>query len=159
MLLFPLEHSAEYESLHPEFAAVLAFLKQHQNEKLETGKHDVPGTRSFVIVSQDLGRGKSDSPLEVHREYIDIQYVVEGKELIGWSPLDACKQPTSEFDPSRDIGFFQDLPQSWLVVRPGQCAVFYPEDAHAPLAASGPVRKIVAKIPRQPGQEVTTSAT
>lgn len=150
MLLFPLDDSQAYDRLHPEFAAVLAFLNQHRNGTLEVGKHDIPETQSFAIVSQDLGRGKSDSPLEVHRQYIDIQFVVEGKELIGWSPLATCRQPTAAFDITRDVGFFQDLPQSWFVVRPGQCAVFYPEDAHAPLAASGPVHKIVAKIPRNP---------
>jgi len=31
-------------------------------------------------------------------------------------------------------------------MRPGQCLVVYPEDAHAPLIGNGRIRKLVAKV-------------
>ncbi len=131
----------------PDFERAFQFLKQADWSQIADGKLDIPETDAFVIVASDLGRGKSDSPLEAHRQYVDIQLVIDGKELIGWSPIEACKQVQSDYDSQRDIMFFSDVPQTWLAMRAGQFAVFFPQDAHAPLAGSGPVRKAVAKIP------------
>lgn len=41
---------------------------------------------------------------------------------------------------------FFDRPATWLAVSRGVFAVFYPEDAHAPLASLGPIHKAVVKI-------------
>lgn len=106
----------------------------------------IAGDDLAVLVSSDQGRGRRNSPLEVHRRFIDIQYVISGNEVIGWRSFDSCKKSTSPFDDSRDIGFLADRPESWFRLSPGSFAVFFPTDAHAPLAGSGLVRKAVVKI-------------
>lgn len=146
MILCELEEAYRYVSLNTRFQDVLNYLSQI-TPAWEVGRHEIPDTDCFVIVASDLGRGKSESPLEIHRKYVDIQLVLEGKELIGWQALSLCRNVTEAYDESRDIAFYGDLPQTWLSIRPGQCAFFFPEDAHAPLAGSGPVMKAVAKIP------------
>src|SRR5690606_33531993 len=93
-----------------------------------------------------FGRGQADSPLEYHRRYLDIQYVVHGTDLIGWQPTGDCRYEQAAFDVERDIGFFVDRPGTWCRVPAGYFAIFYPEDAHAPLGGTGPVHKVVVKI-------------
>jgi beta-galactosidase beta subunit len=44
------------------------------------------------------------------------------------------------------VGFFYDRPTTWLTLSAGQFAVFFPEDAHAPLAGQGGVHKAVVKV-------------
>ena len=50
------------------------------------------------------------------------------------------------YDAGRDIAFFADEPAAWFPLERGQFAVFFPDDAHAPLAASGSLHKVVIKV-------------
>ncbi len=84
--------------------------------------------------------------MEVHRRYVDVQLCLIGDEQIGWRPLAQCAAPQGPFDCERDIQFFNDRPETWLALRPGLFAIFFPDDAHAPLAGEGEVRKAVFKL-------------
>jgi biofilm protein TabA len=46
----------------------------------------------------------------------------------------------------REVMLFADRPETWFVVKPGSFTIFYPQDAHAPLAGSGETRKAVMKV-------------
>ena len=110
------------------------------------GRHEIDGDRISISVDHVEGRGREGARLEAHRQHIDIQLTLAGVEQIGWRPLAVCEQPEGVFDPTRDIGFYRDRPETWLVVPPGTFAIFFPEDAHAPLAGEGAVRKAIVKI-------------
>ena len=58
-----------------------------------------------------------------------------------------CQKPQGEYDAEKDIEFFEDVPDSYVTVLPGEFAVFFPEDAHAPLIGTGEVHKVVIKVP------------
>ncbi len=53
---------------------------------------------------------------------------------------------TEPYDEARDIVFFGDAPQTWTVLPTGKYMIFFPDDAHAPLAAAGPNTKAVIKV-------------
>ncbi|HLA84394.1 MAG TPA: YhcH/YjgK/YiaL family protein [Thermoguttaceae bacterium] len=146
MLIDHLQNADRYSVLHPGFADGFAFLRRKDLAKLPDGRHDIDGDRLFAVVSRVSGRGREQSPLEVHRRYIDIQFVVDGEDCIGWLPTSDCRQVSSPFDGEKDLGVFYDPPAKWLTVEPGTFALFYPEDAHAPLAASGHMHKVVVKV-------------
>lgn len=78
------------------------------------------------------------------------QLVLEGDEQMGWKPLADCHNPVSEHSDERDIRFFHDAPASWVAVPPDHFCIFFPEDAHAPLVASGQVRKVIFKVAVNP---------
>ena len=92
------------------------------------------------------GRKKEDALLETHEKYIDIQLVLAGTDNMGWKPKLLCKNPAGEFDPEKDVQFFKDNPDSWLETKSGAFAIFFPEDAHMPLIASGMLHKVVVKV-------------
>lgn len=146
MILASLADFDRYAPLHGGFARVLEFLRGGECERLPLGKHAIDGERLFVLVGEDAGRGQAGAPLEAHRRYIDIQYVVRGVDAMGWRPLAECKQPRAEFDTAKDIVFFDDTPATWFDVPQGSLVVFYPSDAHAPLAGTGTPRKAVVKV-------------
>ena len=104
------------------------------------------GDRLYLSIDHTQGRGRDRARLEAHRRYIDIQYTIEGDEEIGWMPLADCGAPATGFDESRDIGFFDRRPTTWLSVPQGTFVVFYPEDAHAPLAGRGAIKKAIMKV-------------
>jgi YhcH/YjgK/YiaL family protein len=135
-----------YVTLHPLFPQAFRFLADTDLQSLAPGRHALDGDRLYVSIDHSEGRGRDGARLEAHRRYIDIQYTIEGHEEIGWMALADCGAPAGGFDETRDIGFFDRRPATWLCVPRGTFVVFYPDDAHAPLAGRGPVRKAIVKI-------------
>ena len=146
MILDSLTQAETYVPLHPRFAKAFAFLRTRELAALPPGRHPIEGERVYVSIDHAGGRGRERSRLEHHRRYIDIQFTIEGEEQIGWMHLADCRSPDGPFDSSRDIRFYSDLPSTWLTVPPGSFAIFFPDDAHAPLAGSGDVRKAIVKV-------------
>jgi YhcH/YjgK/YiaL family protein len=146
MILDALENAGTYYGLHRDFAKAFAFLQQDNLADVEDGRYEIDGDRVFAMVSQGDGVGQDSARLECHRRYIDIQYCVTRSDLMGWAPLEDCRRPEAEFDDSRDIQFFVDPPETWVEVLPGRFVIFFPEDAHAPVATDGQYHKVVLKI-------------
>ena len=146
MIAATLADSARYEALHPRFNEAFRFLQRRDLAELPDGRHEIVGTKLFAIVSREVGRGREASLLEHHRRYIDIQFVINGKDEIGWRPLQACTRVSQPYDEERDLGFFYDRPATWVEIQSGSFAIFFPEDAHAPLASDGPIQKVVLKV-------------
>lgn len=146
MIIDTLEQADRYTALHPEFARAFDFLRNAPLSDLKPGRHEIDGDGLFAIVATDEGRGRDRAKLEAHRRYIDIQYVVGGSEVIGWSGLERCGDIESPYDAQNDVALFRDPPVTWVDLAPGSFAVFFPEDAHAPLAGSQTVIKVVVKV-------------
>jgi biofilm protein TabA len=146
MILDDLKLADRYIALHPGFAAGFAALRRPDLASLDVGRHVLDGDRLFMIVGRDAGRGQTGARLEAHRRYIDIQYVISGREEIGWRPTAECSRITEAYSDERDLMFFGDSSESWFKVLAGKFAIFFPEDAHAPLAGTGSIHKAVIKV-------------
>jgi len=146
MMLDTLESSQRWHSLHLGFAQAFEFLHEALATPPAPGKYVLEPDRLWVIVERGQGRSHSGAPLEFHRRFIDIQLVLTGDEQMGWAPLSGEVARHAAFDRDRDIGFLTEEPRSWFRIRPGDFAIFFPHDAHAPLAGAGPVLKAIAKV-------------
>lgn len=136
----------DYKSLHPLFERAFRFLAEADLRAFAPGRHPVDGDRLYLSIDHAQGRGRAGARLEAHRRYIDIQYTIEGDEEIGWMPLASCGAMTEPFNDAKDVGFFETRPTSWLSVPEGTFVVFFPRDAHAPLAGRGAVKKAIMKV-------------
>jgi YhcH/YjgK/YiaL family protein len=146
MILDDLSAAARYAPLHAGFRLGFEFLARTDLAQLETGKYEIDGERVFALINRDPGRGRSGARLEAHRKFIDIQFLVDGSEEIGWRPTPGCRQVAEPYDVDRDVMFFADAPLAWIQLPPGKFMIFYPDDAHAPLAAGGDNVKAVIKV-------------
>lgn len=146
MIVDYLRNADRYGPMQPGFARGFAFLRRTDLTQLPDGQHDIDGDHLFAIVSRTQGRGREQSLLEVHRRYIDIQFVISGSDCIGWMPTADCRRESEPYDADKDLGFFFDRPATWLEIPTGVFAIFYPEDAHAPLATQGSIHKVVIKV-------------
>lgn len=146
MILATLSQSSRYAALHPLFARAFDYIRNTDLLGLAPGRYPIAGEDLFAIVEHVPGRAREAAKLECHRRYIDIQLVLEGTDEMGWKPLADCHEPVSDYSPEKDIQFFRDAPASWIAVPPGHFCIFFPEDAHAPLVASGNIRKVIFKI-------------
>jgi YhcH/YjgK/YiaL family protein len=146
MILDTLANAGRHAGMHARFGRSFEFLKTTDLGALAPGRHLIDGDRIYVSIDHQEGRGEDGARLEVHRRYIDIQYTIDGDELIGWMPLARCTAPDGAFDGTKDVGFFADRPSTWVSVPPGSFAIFFPHDAHAPLAGQGLLKKAIVKI-------------
>lgn len=146
MLIDTLDQAERYGGLHPGLPAAFAVLRRADLATLAPGVREVDGSRLTCNVLREPARPRETVRLEVHRRYLDVQFALAGAEWFGWRALAECHQPAGEFDEARDVGFFRDPPAAWLPLPLGSFALFYPQDAHAPLVGEGDLHKIVVKV-------------
>lgn len=146
MILDTLANAETYLGLHPGFEKAFAFLRRAGLGKLEAGKYPIDGDDVFALVQKNPGKTTKDARLEAHRNYIDIQFLIDGDERTGWRLRTECKETQQVYSAERDIEFFSDPPLNYLSLKPDMFAVFFPGDAHAPMISNGTVHKCVVKV-------------
>ena len=146
MILDVLGAAERYLSVNPGFAKGFEFLRGKTLADLDPGRHEIDDDLVFAMVVRADGKGRDESVMEVHRDYIDIQYTVAGTDDLGWKPLSTCTDPTAAFNQEEDYQLFKCQPDTWLCTGPGAFAIFFPEDAHMPLISSGELHKVVVKV-------------
>ena len=146
MIFDSLNHSRRYLPLHPGFDAGFKFLKNLSVEQLKDGKNEIDGERLFALSMATEGKGQENAVFETHRKYIDIQFTVSGCDTIGWDEQARCTPDPEGYNADKDLEVYTDRPTLWIPVSSGRFAIFYPEDAHAPLGTTAFVHKIVIKV-------------
>lgn len=149
MIFDTLSQAGRYTALSPGFAPAFAFLRQVR-EETPSGRYDLDGDKVFALVQRYLTKPYAECQYESHRKYIDIQYVVSGRERIYWAPLPRLTDITMPFDEAKDAALYRIISDGLpLEVHPGQFAILYPHDGHAPACAWGKpteVVKVVVKV-------------
>jgi len=150
MIVSELRNLKSQVVMTPNLESAIDFLLERGNDELPAGRLVVDGERVYVEVqSYDTIEG-GDWRFEGHRKYLDIQYVVEGQEIIGWASIaDATVTTPYRDDHDAWLGTVDPEFVTSVRLRAGQLALLYPEDAHAPRRAAGavsPVRKLVVKV-------------
>lgn len=144
MVIGTIEGIERYEKLHPYLKKAFEFLAGHPD--LGIGTYPIIGEDLYLTISEGNMRTKAEAPLEAHDRYIDVQLPIQGTEIYGWSPRNRCKVPRMPFDKHKDIVFFEDTPEAYFTLQSGDFAIFFPEDAHAPLIGTGMVKKAILKM-------------
>ncbi|HUZ46723.1 MAG TPA: YhcH/YjgK/YiaL family protein [Terriglobia bacterium] len=135
-----------WRKLHPGFAAAFRFLRETKLDQLPDGRQEIDGSRLYALVVRGQGHGQEMAKMEAHRRYIDIQYSATAPDVVGWKQISTCRNPVGPYSEKKDIQFFLDAADSWVTVPQGSFAIFFPEDAHAPMAVDGPIHKVVVKV-------------
>jgi YhcH/YjgK/YiaL family protein len=147
MILDKIENADLYANISENLKKGFDFLKNTDLLNAEIGKHEIDGKNVFALVSEYESKAHQDCRLEAHRTYADIQYIVSGKEAIGFAPLND-QTVTAEYNTDKDIIFFSGETEQ-LTVEAGMFAVFFPQDVHRPcMQIGGPekVKKVVVKV-------------
>lgn len=151
MLVASLNDLAHQAALTPALKTALDWLAAHAADADLPERVDIDGKEVYALVqAYQTAAPAEPMRLEAHHNYIDVQYVAEGEEVMGWAHVTELQAPTP-YNPDKDV-FHGTLPGAQVtpvLVKAGQAAIFYPADAHAPkLCGQQPaaVRKIVLKV-------------
>lgn len=156
-----LEFARQYHADKQLWTEVLAFLNRKDLNALAPGKYLIAGDSAYAMISEFTAKKPEETQYESHRKYIDVQYVIRGKERIGVAPLASAKV-TEPYDASKDIAHYRANGKFYLAT-PAQFFIFFPGDAHRPdLEAGHPaeqVKKLVIKVMvMQTGYSSSTAA-
>jgi YhcH/YjgK/YiaL family protein len=147
MIVDNIKNAQFYYSLGEKFQKAFEFLKNTDLLALDNGRYCLEGDDVFAIVQEYQTKPEAEGKFEVHRKYIDIQYIVKGEEKLGYLHLDAFIQK-GDFDEEKDIVFGEGK-GVFVKAKEGNFVIFAPQDAHMPSIAVYeplPVKKVVIKI-------------
>ena len=145
MVIDTLDKLSYYASLNPLFNDVVDFLKHNDLNKLEEGKHFIKGKDLFLNLQTAKGKTKEQAKLETHRNMIDIQIPLSTCETYGYTPL--CDLPELEYNAEKDIIKYEGPAQTYVTCKPGEMAIFFPQDGHAPcISDKAEIKKAIFKV-------------
>lgn len=134
----------------------LWFLRETDVSALPDGTYPVEGDEIYAMVQSFHVMEPIDAEFETHRQYIDIQYVLEGcleQETARRETL----QLVGKYDAAQDVVFYaRGRAGAQLRLYPGEAAVFFPWDAHrmvcVPDGGTREIRKCVVKVRFEEGR-------
>jgi len=130
MVVDKIKNAKLYHGLGKRLAQGLELVQDPSIRNKKPGEYKVDGENLYYIIQGYTTKDKTETRFEAHRDYIDIQAVIDGAESIGWAPTDTLRV-TEPYTP--DVCFYQDPPvYTELRLAQGMFAIFHPSDAHKP---------------------------
>lgn len=146
MIIDTLDNMKKYVGMNPLFADVVEFLDANDLDALAEGKHFIKEKDLFVNIQVAKGRPKEAATIETHVNMIDIQIPLDGEETFGYTPLDDL--PAFDYNAEKDITKYgETMAQTYVRLKPGQMAIFFPQDGHAPcISDKETIKKAIFKV-------------
>ncbi|MDO4642661.1 MAG: YhcH/YjgK/YiaL family protein [Cardiobacteriaceae bacterium] len=143
------DYAHKVTGVSPVVSKVLDFLKTQSLADLPDGHHAIEDEDFFVNIFRYSTAAEDERIWEAHRDYIDVQLVLEGHEIAQQAFISECQQGV--YDAERDyVPIVPPSIKARFVLGVGQLAVFYPEDAHQTGVLTGAhaedIRKAVFKV-------------
>jgi YhcH/YjgK/YiaL family protein len=147
MITQNIKNASLYFGLGERIAKGLKYLQQTDFSGMEPGKYEIDGSDVFALVQKYDSKPISEGKWEAHRKFIDVQFVAEGAEQMGYADIESL-EVTKEYDAEGDYLLLQGK-GCMLACSAGTFAIFGPQDAHMPCIAidsPSPVKKVVVKV-------------
>ena len=136
MIFDRIENIGCYKGLSEGVDRSLEFLKEGATEMVAGAVLDLGGGMTARCLSYrpvPYGEGLA----EAHRAFIDVMFLREGSELVGYKPANELENITQEYKAENDALLAKEESMALLPFVEGRFAVFFPQDAHMPGIESG----------------------
>ncbi len=145
MIVDELKNAHLYRGLSARIDRALDYLCSAATAAQGPGKYEIDETMYAWVLAYP-SRTPDKGVWEAHRNFLDLQYIVEGVERICYAPID--RLAPGEYDAEKDFWHFEG--QGDLVTVPaGSFMLLWPSDGHMPclmVDEPAPVKKVVVKI-------------
>jgi YhcH/YjgK/YiaL family protein len=146
MILDQLAQWRRYAAISPRFVTAFNFLEKNP-ASLPAGRNEIDGDDVYALLVRGPTTPLEGRELEVHRDYIDIQCVLSGREVMYWAPLSSLGKPTMSYDAKKDAALFPYIPSALPIrVSAGQFTIFFPDDGHIPSCAWDQPSEVVKAV-------------
>ena len=140
---------ADISEISPLFPKAISEMRRLLDENAPDGSYKIVGDELFINVMTYETKPRAEGLFETHRDYADIQMMIEGIEEIGFT-ADPCGLTVTEpYRPDYELYAMTDSYEGVSIER-GKLCIILPPEPHAPgIAPDGiphRVRKMVAKV-------------
>ncbi len=130
MIYDSIKNAKIYYGVHPNIEAGLKYLEQLTSD-IEVGEYKINDDVK-AIVSEYETVAVFERGFEAHKNVIDIQFPIIGRERIKWSFAEGM-DINIPYDESKDRTFYKNSNYSTHVdIGEGFFAIMFPDDAHGP---------------------------
>lgn len=142
MIFDNVKNAVLYENVSPNLKVALEFMMENNLNNLEDDRFEIEDGKVKVIIKKGYyTKEEENCKWENHQKYIDIQYLLEGQEQIGY-----CKASDMEikiaYDNESDKTIYHDCNKYFKIkLNPGDFIILFPDDAHKTLIATEEITK------------------
>jgi YhcH/YjgK/YiaL family protein len=149
MIVCSFKDLEKYRSILNYLPEALRKVEELKKAGLIPGRYDYGDF--FINVQRGTTKPLNEGRFETHIRYVDIQYEIEGSELMAYAPRDALKDDLP-YDEKNDIAFFSADKEDTTIaaIKAGMCYIVFPEDGHMPcryIDKPTDYTKLVIKLP------------
>lgn len=113
-----------YVSISPRIKVALDYLATTDFSAMETGRYEIDADNLFALIQKYDSVSTEQWKWEYHRKYIDIQFIAEGIEQIGFKNIDNMKV-IIEYNPEKDIAFLSGKGDYVTVIKDSMASFFH----------------------------------
>jgi|WetSurMetagenome_2_1015567.scaffolds.fasta_scaffold00077_16 biofilm protein TabA len=128
----------------------LTYLRDADLSSMVPGKYEISGSDLFALVQEYRTKPKAEKKAESHVRYLDVQYLHDGVEIIGFAPAGGPAEILEDAAAEKDVITYKTAAnETDLVLTKGMYAVLFPGEIHRPqcsCGADGTVKKVVLKV-------------
>lgn len=140
-----------HENMLPRTKAmekIVDFLETFDFKKLVEGEdYPIDGDNIFARIQYYDSMPVEKCKAEKHERYVDIVYMVEGVEHIGWCPYCPNLEVIEPYNEKNDVTFYKELvPDNYVLVEAGTLVVISTNDVHRPCVRHGEEPSKVMKV-------------
>ena len=149
MILDKITNANLYTNISERLTKAPKFLESEDFNTKESGRYEIDDDNLFYMVQKYQTQPVEDGKFEAHKKYIDIQFVAQGRELLGYAVSDDLEIQTP-YDESGDCTFYE-IPKNYTPVSltSNMFCILFPQDGHMPgrqLNDPSDVLKVVVKV-------------
>ncbi len=140
-----------YMGIHKNLDTALKWINETDLRCFHDSTFEIEGKKVYGFIQEYPTKPKESISFESHNRYIDIQYVISGKEIIEFAKTSELTI-TDPYNDQKDICFYdgQIIDEKRCVstqLNQDQFVICFPDDGHRPMIGDGNmVKKMVLKV-------------
>lgn len=144
------EFSRQYHANKTWWDEAFNFLKTHDLDTMAPGTYVVDSGNVTAMISRVAPNKKEDVKWEAHRNFNDLQYIIQGKAEMGVAAVASPNATvTMPYDTAKDNENFTVTGEKYYDAAPGTFFIFSPKEMHRPafkIDGNDTIKKIVIKV-------------
>lgn len=106
MVFDKIKNASQYYGINKNVKKALEYLAKTNFDNIEPGRYEIDGNTVYALVQQYETRNRDQGKWEAHKKYIDVQYVANGFERMGYANNQEMELSVN-YNEETDIMFFE----------------------------------------------------
>jgi biofilm protein TabA len=146
MIIAELNSLGYYKSLSKNMKLAIEYLEEVNFQSLEDGKYSIMDNDVYAVVSTYMTREHNASKYEIHHNYIDIQCLISGEELVFWNEAGKLEEDGVYNEVNDKLNFKDMNGEVAINLKSDLAVIFFPNDGHKACCKIGDESKQVRKL-------------